>query len=193
MEVLDSRDARPRRRVRWSAPLVVAALLLTLAAAQAAALLWPRGLPADAAVEALPNGFSYATDGDTAVVGFQLRNSGGRDLRVLSIAADVPGLELVDVTASGEPFRFETVGAGTVVLPAFDLPATTVIEVNLRYLVRRCGEVPADDLPLLIAARAELGEGLLAVPLPGLPSEAVDAAPDDEDPWQRVLVRDLCP
>ena len=34
--------------------------------------------------------------------------------------------------------------------------------------------------------------GALGLPVPGAPSGAVGAAPDDLDPGQRVLVRDLC-
>jgi hypothetical protein len=195
MEVLSSGTVDERRlpRLRPSAPLAVAAALLVLAAAQATAVLRPQMLPAGASVEALPNGYSYATDGDRVVVGFQVRNNGDRDLEVVDIGAGLPGLELVDVTASGEPFRFEIAGGGTAPLPAFDLTTGTVIEVNLVYRVLRCADVPRDDRALAVAARTERGQGVLPLPLPRLPSDAVDAGPDDEDPWQQVLVRDVCP
>lgn len=193
MDVLDTEDARPRRRLRRSPPLAVAAALVLLAAGQTAALLRAQDLPAGASLAVLPNGYSYATDGDRALVGFQVRNDGDRDLQVLAVGAELPGLELLDVTASGAPFRFEVAGAGNAPLPAFDLPAGTVIEVYLVYRVRRCGEVPQDVRPLGVTVRAGRGQGVLRVPLPGAPAEDVDAGPDDEDPWQRVLVRDLCP
>jgi hypothetical protein len=192
MDVLSSHDDRPPWRPRLSAPLAVALALAAVSVGQAVTVLRPQPLATGAAVEALPNGYSYAVDGELAMIGFQLRNGGERAVRVLGIGADLPGLRLVDVGASGEPFRFELVGVGPEPLPAFDLPPGTVIEVNLSYRVGRCADVPGDDRPVPVRARTGRGEGVLALRLPGQPAEAIDAGPDDEDPWQRVLVRDLC-
>jgi hypothetical protein len=171
---------------------VVGAALVLLAAGQTGALLLPRDLPPGASVEVLPNGFSYATTGDTAQLGFQLRNSGDRSLRITAVGTDLPGLELVDVVASGEPFGFTAVGAGGEPLPEFDLTTGTVIEINLAYSLGSCGAVPRDSRPVPVTARTGRSRGVLAVPLPGLPADAVGSGPDDEDPWQQVLVRDLC-
>lgn len=170
----------------------MALALALLAAGQAATVLRPRDLPPGASLQVLPNGYSYGTDADVASLGFQLRNDGRRTLEVLAVEAALPGLDLVDVVASGEPFRFTAVGAGADRLPPFVLTPGTVIEVNMVYRVRRCADVPRDDRDLVVRAAVGWGRGALDVPLPGQPSDAVDAGPDDEDPWQQVLVRDLC-
>ena len=193
MDVLSSGAERTPSRRRRASPGLVGAALVALAAGQAAALLGPRALPPAVALEALPNGFSYSVlSGDTTQLGFQLRNSGDRLLRVSTVASDLPGLDLVDVVASGEPFAFTEVGAGSDPLPAFDLPAGTVIEIGLVYRVESCELVPRDARPVPVTVETGRSRGTLALALPGLPAEAVDAAPDDEDPWQQVLVRDLC-
>lgn len=192
MEVLSSDDADLRWRIRPSAPFAVALALAAVAAGQAAVVVGPRELPGGTSVQALPNGYSYGTDGDRAVVGFQLRNDGERSLRVVAIGTDLPGLELLDVVASGEPFRYDVVGVGAAPLPPFDLATGTVIEVNLVYRVRRCSEVPRDDQAVPVTAGTGWSRGVLALLLPRQPAAAVDAGPDDEDPWQQVLVRDLC-
>ena len=190
VDVLSSGEARERRRPRGVVAVAVA--LALVAVGQAVTVLRPRELPSGASVSALPNGYSYSTEGDRAQLGFQLRNDGDLTVRVLSVRAAVPGLELVDVVASGEPFRFAAVGAGDAELPAFALEPGTVIELNLVYRLRRCGDVPRDARDVVVRAGAGGARGPLAVPLPGQPSDAVDAGPDDEDPWQQVLVRDLC-
>lgn len=192
MEILDSDDARPRRRLLPSLPAAVLVALVLLGGAQAWAALRPQPLPAGAAVEALPNGYSYGTDGDRATVGFQLRNAGDRPLRVVDVGAQLPGLQAVDVTVSGAPPAFDVNGEGPDPLRSFELPAGTVVEVSLVYRVRRCSEVPRDRRDVVVAVESGRAQGALLVPLPGQPAEAVDAGPDDQDPWQRVLVRDLC-
>lgn len=180
------------RRRRPSATAGVAVALGLLAAGQAAAVTRTPALPPGVTVEVLPNGYSYSTAGDQVRLGFQLRNSGRTTVRVTGIGADLPGLALADVVASGEPFRFTAVGQGPGALPVFALSAGTVIEINLIYRVRRCREVPGDVRPVPVALAVGRARGVRPVPVPGLPSEAVDAGPDDEDPWQRVLVRDVC-
>lgn len=191
MEVITS--AAPRTGAWLRSPLTgVGAALFVLAAGQLAAVAQSRTLPAGASVEALPNGFSYATTEDRVQLGFQLRNDGERVLTVTGLGTDLPGLELLDVVASGEPFGFAAVGGGSGPLPRFDLTPGTVIEINLVYGLRSCLAVPRDARTVPVIVRAGLSRGVLDLALPGLPSEAVGARPDDEDPWQRVLVRDLC-
>ena len=190
MELLISGDDAVRRRP--SAAALVALALLLVAGGQAVELLRPRALPAAVAVEVLPNGYSYLTEGERVQLGFQLRNSGPVPVEVLDIGAALPGLALADVVASGEPFRFSAVGAGDQPLPAFELPPGTVIEVNLVYRLQACADVPAGERTVPVTVRVGRATGVLGLPVPGAPSGAVDAGPDDLEPWQRVLVRDLC-
>ncbi len=192
VEILASGDDGPRRRLP-SAPVAVAVALAAVAAGQVAAVLRPQPLPATASVEALPNGYSYATEGDRLLVGFQLRNAGDVGLRVVAIGADLPGLQLVDVAAAGQPFDFAAVGEGAAPLPEFALRGGTVIEVTLVYRVRSCAAVPRDEQLVPVTVIAGRAEGVLPLLLPRAPAAAVDAGPDDEDPWQQVLVRDVCP
>jgi len=190
VEVLVSGDSTDRRRPAPAA--LVALALLLVAGGQAVELLRPRALPGDVAVEVLPNGYSYLTAGDRVQVGFQLRNSGPVPVEVVDIGAALPGLALADVVASGEPFRFSAVGTGEQPLPAFELRPGTVIEVNLVYRLEECADVPAGERTVPVTVRVGRADGVLDVPVPGAPAEAVDAGPDDVEPWQRVLVRDLC-
>lgn len=187
---MDLLEAAVRRRPSIAAG--VATALGLLAAGQVVTLVRTPALPSGVTVEVLPNGYSYSTAGDAVRLGFQLRNSGRTTVQVTGIGADLPGLALADVVASGQPFRFTAVGAGPGALPPFSLTAGTVIEVNLVYRVRRCREIPVDARPVPVALAVGRARGIRSVPVPGLPSEAVDAGPDDEDPWQQVLVRDVC-
>ena len=52
--------------------------------------------------------------------------------------------------------------------------------------------MPSDERTVPVSVRVGRASGVLDVPVPGAPSEAVDAGPDDLEPWQQVLVRDLC-
>ena len=192
MDILDSDDVRSPRRLRPSLPAAVLVALVLLGGAQAWASLRPQPLPARASVEALPNGYSYGTDGDRATIGFQLRNDGDAQLEVVDVRADVPGLQAVDVTVSGLPPDFRLNGEGPDPLQVFALPAGAVVEVTMVFRVRRCDEVPRDRRDVLVAVETGRAQGELLVPLPSEPAESVDADPDAQDPWQRVLVRDLC-
>ena len=174
-------------------PLLVGVSLLALGAAQAVAVTRDRSLPPEAAVVALPNGYSYATrENRQTVIGFQLRNTGSVPLQVRDLGADLPGLRLVDVVVSGEPFKFSSAGEGEAPLPAFPLEPGVVVEVSLVYELKSCGAVPIDERPMPLLASADGGEGRLDVPLPTAPADDPDAGPDDEEQWQNVLVRDLC-
>lgn len=174
-------------------PLLVGVSLLALGAAQATALVRETPLPEQAAVAALPNGYSYATRPNRLLVlGFQLRNTGSLPLRVRDLGADLPGLRLDDVVVSGEPFRFSSAGEGAAPLPEFGLDPGVVVEVALVYELESCAAVPGDVRPMPLLASAGRAEGLLRVPLPTAPADDPDAGPDDEEQWQKVLVRDLC-
>jgi hypothetical protein len=170
---------------------VVLALAL-LGAAQAAAVL-TAPLPGGAGLTALPNGYSYATRGDSEVlIGFQMRNTGDRPLRLLDLGADLPGLRLVDVVGSGDPFDYRSAGEGEAALPPFRLAADAVVEITLVYRLEACSSVPEGRRPMPVRVRSGQADGTLKVPLPTAPSDDEDAGPDDEDEWQEVLVRDLC-
>ena len=184
-------DTRARRRRPRLATAVAVALAL-LAVGQGAAALAPRGLPDGAVLSALPNGYSYSTQGRQVVLGFQLTNDGTRSLRVSSLGGDLPGLSLVDVTVSGEPFDYASVGEGAAPLPAFALSPGTVVEVRLVYLLEACNAVPREPRPMPVVVSTDGGSGTLRVALPRAPSSDADAGPDDEDEWQVVLVRDVC-
>lgn len=171
---------------------MVALALALLAAGQGAALLRTPGLPDAVRVEALVNGYSYGTDGERATVGFQLANRGEEPVRVLAAGRDGPGLELVDVVAAGAPVGFRAAGAGSELLPAFDLQPGLVVELSLVYRVTDCGRVPSAPFPVTLRLAAARARGVVEVPLPRYPDDAPDAGPDDEVEWQTVLVRDLC-
>ena len=179
--------------MRHLRPLLVGVSLLALGAAQAAAVVRGEALPEQAAVAALPNGYSYATRPNRLVVlGFQLRNTGEVGLSVVDLGADLPGLRLADVVVSGEPFKFSSAGEGSAPLPEFPLRPGVVVEVALVYELLSCGAVPTDLRPMPLLASADGAEGRLEVPLPTAPADDPDAGPDDEEQWQQVLVRDLC-
>ena len=182
-----------RRVVRPLArPLVVGTALLAVGAGQAAAVLLGGPLPDDAELTALPNGYSYATRGSDVLIGFQMKNTGARDLRLLDLGADLPGLRLVDVVGAGDPFDYRAIGEGADPLPPFDLRTDAVVEITLVYRLEACSSVPDDRRPMPVAVRAGRADGTLQVPLPTAPADDEDAGPDDEDEWQQVLVRDLC-
>lgn len=174
-------------------PLLVAAALLAVGVGQGVAVTRTPELPAGIELTALPNGYSYATRDDRlVVVGFQMQNTGDVGVRLRDLAADLPGLELADVVVSGEPFRFMSAGEGAEPVPPFDLEPGVVIEVSLAYRLVACPKVPEDSRPMPVAASVGRARGLLQVPLPTAPADDEDAGPDDEEQWQRVLVRDLC-
>lgn len=174
-------------------PLLVVVALVVLGLGQALAVARGGPLPEDAELTALPNGYSYATrEGRTAVAGFQLQNTGDVALRVQDLTAELPGLELQDVVVSGEPTRYMAAGEGPGPVPEFDVAPGVVIEVLLTYRLSACRAVPQDRFPLFVTASAGRNGGVLSVALPTAPSDAVDAGPDDEVEWQRVLIRDLC-
>jgi hypothetical protein len=104
----------------------------------------------------------------------------------------VPGLQLVDVTAAGEPTGFRAVGAGPTALPEFELAPTAAVVLQLRFRDTDCSSVPADLRPVSIDVRAGSGTGTVQVPLPQLPDDGAFADVDDQVPWQQVLIRDLC-
>lgn len=194
MEVLDSTDSAPRLRRQLTRRTRLTAVALALVAAgQGLALAEDRSLPDDVGLAALENGYSYATLGEVAVIGFQLRNPGDRSVTVLDVGSDISGLELVDVVVSGGPVDFREAGEGEQPLPAFVMDAGEVAELTLRYAVRSCSAVPVADQPVPFRLRAGRRTGTVGVAIPKAPSESLGAGPDDEDPWQRVLVRDLCP
>jgi hypothetical protein len=172
--------------------LAIAVALVALGMAQAAALTWDLPLPDDVRLTVPLEGYAFTTEGDTAVVGFQLRNDGSRSLRVSGVGAAVPGLELVDVTAAGEPTGFRSVGDGPAALPGFDLAPDETVVLQLRFRDPDCSSVPADLRPVSIDVRAGRGTGTVPVPLPPLPDDGARADADDQLPWQQVLIRDLC-
>ena len=182
-----------RRAVRSLArPLVVGGALLAVGAGQAAAVALGGPLPDDVELTALPNGYSYATRDSDVLIGFQLQNTGAREVRLESLGADLPGLRLVDVVVAGDPVDYRAVGEGPDPLPAFDLRADAVAEITLVYRLEACAGVPEDRRPMPVVVRAGRADGTLLVPLPTAPSDEEDAGPDDEEQWQQVLVRDLC-
>ena len=182
-----------RRAVRpLTRPLVVGGALLAVGAAQTAAVVLGGPLPDDVDLTALPNGYSYATRGSDVLIGFQMQNTGGREVRLLGLGADLPGLTLVDVVGAGDPFDYRAVGEGADPLPAFDLRKDAVVEITLVYRLEACSAVPDDRRPMPVAVSTGRAEGTLQVPLPTAPSDDEDAGPDDEEEWQNVLVRDLC-
>lgn len=173
------------------APVAVAVALAAVAAGQAAAILRDQPLPDEAQVEVLPTGYSYGNDGDRLLVGFQLGNTGPA-VRVEQVGADLPGLRLADVIASGAPFDYRAAGEGAGDLPAFDLAAGEVVVLTLVYELQACSSVPADTRLVPVSVRTGRAVGTLGVALPSLPAEEPGAAEDALDPWQRALVRSLC-
>lgn len=172
-------------------PLAVAVALAVVASGQAVALLRDQPLPPEVRFEVLPTGYSYGNEGDRLVVGFQLGNSGPA-VRVEDVGADVPGLRLTDVVASGAPLDFRTAGEGDAALPAFDVAAGEVVVLTLVYELQACSSVTTDTRLVPVRVRAGRGVGTLGVALPSLPAEEPDAPADALDPWQQALVRSLC-
>jgi hypothetical protein len=177
---------------REPGPLVVALALAALGIGQAVALTRDLPLPAEVMLTVPLEGYAFTTESDTAVVGFQLRNDGVRELRVGEVGAAVPGLQLVDVTAAGEATGFRSVGDGSTALPEFVLAPDGTVVVQLRFRAEDCSSVPADLRPVSVEVRASRGLGTLQVALPPLPDDGALARPDDQLPWQQVLIRDLC-
>lgn len=187
-EVLSGGSAR----APW--PRAATALLTALgllATAQVLVLTREPRLPDDVRLVALKEGFGDRTDGPVAVVGFQLRNE-GRDVEVLAAGRDGPGLELVDVWASGEPVGFRAAGQGAELLPRFALPSDGVVVLTLAYRVTDCTAVPRSAFPVTLRVRAAGAQDVLEVPLPTYPAEREGAGPGEDEQWQTALVRDLC-
>jgi hypothetical protein len=169
----------------------VLVVLLLLAVAQGLAVQRASALPGDVRLVALKEGFGDRTDGDVATVGFQLRNT-GRAVEVLAVGRDGPGLELVDVFASGEPVGFRAAGEGAALLPRFHLAPDAVVVLTLAYRVRDCDLVPRRPFPVTLLLRVGDAQDVVEVPLPTYHSERPGAGPDEEQQWQTALVQDLC-
>lgn len=190
MDLLET-SARAREPGTLAVPVVLVTLV-ALGVAQAAVVTRGLPLPDDVTLTVPLEGYALVTESGTAVVGFQLRNDGSRSLRVTGVDAVVPGLQLADVTAAGEPTGFRAVGAGPAALPEFDLSPGGAVVLQLRFRDPDCASVPADLRPVSIDVRAGSGAGTLQVPLPTLPDDGAFADADDQVPWQQVLIRDLC-
>lgn len=177
---------------REPGPLAVVVGLAALGVAQALALTGQLPLPDGVALDVPLEGYAFATENDPAVVTFQLRNAGSRLVRVTGVGAEVPGLQLVDVSAAGEPTGFRSLGAGPTALPEFELAPGAVVVLHLSLRAVSCAQVPADQRPVSVDVRTGPRAGSVQVPLPSLPDDGALAGPDDQTPWQRVVVRDLC-
>lgn len=184
MDVLETPPAPRQSRLA----AVVAVALVLLAGGQAAAVRSPAELADSAGLEVLESGYSFASDGTRATVGFRLLNSGGEPVEVRAAGNDAPGLLLVDVVASGAPVGFAAAGEGEALLPAFDLPPGDPVILQLVYEVQDCLLVPST--PLLVPVRVQVGRagGVVEVALPRLTGEG----PEDQLEWQEVLVREVC-
>jgi hypothetical protein len=123
--------------------------------------------------------FGFTADGRGLTVSFQLRNTGPRSFRVTDVGRTLPGLELVDVVASGSPVSFKLVGAGEQPLPPFALPPGDAVLLSLTYRLTACNDVPRDLRPVPVAVRDGRARGVRAVTLPQLPDDAEGASDDD--------------
>ena len=178
--------------MRLLRPLTVAAALAVLAAAQAvAAVRLPVPLETVDLVVTKEN-YGFLTDGREMTVTFQLRNDGPRPVQVRGIGADLPGLDRVDVTGSGEAFGFRAVGDGPAPLPPFVLAPEGIVVVGVTYRLAACTAVPDDARPLPVQVRDGRARGTVRVPLPQLPDDGAEASADEVLEWQSVLVRELC-
>lgn len=188
---MDLLESAPSRR-RPPAPLVVGLALGLLAAAQVVAVRAPQPLPGGVALAVPLENYSFTRGPERAVVNFELENTGTRPLQVLGLGASIPGLELRDVAASGEPVGFRSVGGGPQQLPAFALPAGGRVVLTLTFTASDCGAVPEQPRPLAVRVASGRGTGTLAVAPASLPDDRVGARADAVAAWQVALVRDLC-
>lgn len=176
-------------------PLRPTAVALALAALSAAQVTAAVRLPVpieQVELQATKENYGFFTEGRQMTVSFQLRNAGARAVRITDIGAALPGLDLVDVTASGEPFAFRSRGEGSEPLPVFDLPPEGIAVLSLTYRLAACGQVPSDARPVPVQVRDGRARGTVSVPLPPLPDDGAQATAEDVLEWQAVLVRDLC-
>ena len=185
MDVLESSPAPLRL------PVVIGAALALLAVGQLGALVRTPGLPDDVGLEAEPFGYGFLTEGDQATVFFNLTNRGERRLRVLAVGRDGPGLELVDVVASGAPLGFRAGGEGDEPMPRFTLPPGETIVLRLVHRVG-CADVTDAAFPVPLRLQQGRAKDVVTVALPRLPDDAEDAGPDDEVEWQTAMVKELC-
>lgn len=170
----------------------MASALALLAAAQGVAVLRVPA-PLEAVALSVPKeAFGFAIDQREVTVTFQLRNDGDRTVRVASVAEPLPGLDLVDVVATGTPLEFRESGRGGPPLEPFDLEPQAVALMVVTYRLVACNQVPVAARPVPVEVRAGRTRGAVRVALPQLPSDAASAGEGDVVEWQRVLVRDLC-
>ena len=170
----------------------MAAGLLLLAVAQVV-VVSRTSPPLQGAVLTVPKeAFGFGLDQRDVTVTFQLRNDSDRPLRVAGVGEPLPGLELVDVVASGSPLGFRESGRGPGPLEEFELEPEAVALLALTYRLAGCGQVPAGPQPVPVDTRDGRARGTVRVPLPQLPSDAASAGPEDVTEWQQVLVRELC-
>ena len=188
---MDLIESDHRRRPRLPA-LAVGVALVLVGAGQAAAVLRTPPLDDDVRLTVPKEAFGFTTAGRDVTVSFQLRNTGERSIRVTGVGRALPGLELVDVVASGSPVQFRSVGTGDGPLPAFALPPGDAALLSLTYRLTGCNDVPRDLRPVPIAVRDGRSRGVRPVALPQLPDDAAEATDADVVEWQQVLVRELC-
>jgi hypothetical protein len=181
---------RQRLLTRWTT--AVATSLLLLAVAQVVALSRTAPTLREAVLTVPKEAFGLSADRRDVTVTFQLRNDGDRALRVAAVGESLPGLELLDVVATGSPLEFRESGRGTDELEAFALEPEAVALLALTFRLSGCGQVPAGAQPVPVDLRAGRARGTVRVALPRLPSDAATAGPDDLVEWQTALVRELC-
>ena len=174
--------------MRW----IVASALALLAVAQAVAVLRVPAPLEDVALTVPKEAFGFDVDGREVAVTFQLRNAGERTVRVSDLGEPLPGLELVDVVATGSPVGFRENGRGDQPLEPFDLEPEAVALMVVTYRLAACNDVPEQVRPVPVAVRDGRARGQVRVALPQLPDDAAGAGADDVVEWQSVLVRDLC-
>lgn len=173
------------------ASFVASALALLAVAQGVAALQVPRPLQA-AALSVPKEAFGFAIEQREVTVTFQLRNDGDGTVVVTGVGESLPGLELVDVVATGTPLDFRESGRGAGPLEPFDLQPEAVALMVVTYRLVACNAVPAQPQPVPVGIRSGRATGQVRVGLPQLPSDAASAADTDVVEWQRVMVRDLC-
>lgn len=173
-------------------PLPVGLALALLAAGQAVAVARTPAPLDEVDLQATKENYGFSTAGREMTVSFQVRNDGPRPVRIRDVGTDLPGLDLADAAAAGEPFDFRSAGEGPGPLPAFDLQPGTVVVLALTYRLASCNAVPDDLRPVPVAVQDGRARGTVSVPLPPLPDDGEQAGPDEVVEWQRVLVRELC-
>lgn len=186
MDLLDS--AEPPRTTSRGAGLVAVALGL-LAVAQAYAVQVP-DLPSGIELAALDTGYTAGALGTEDLLVFQL-SSTGREVTVEGVGEDVPGLQLLDVTALGEATGGRQVGAGPDPFPEIELPEGVLV-LALRYRATEC--LGAGDARTTVPVRIAAGRarGTVLVPLRGYPDEAPDGTQLPDLSWSQQLARGVC-